>query len=262
MSDIWYFTQGQRQFGPVSFTELQVKLQNVNASDTFVWREGFNDWRRVEEVPELKSKPGPPPFRAASGKSQTKLIIVVALAGLALAVLSEISRVVSAGEIRPLDTFDVFNPSVLGYWVGGLGWIPAIFIVIATAATARKAGLLISIFKGLGAIVGVSLVIIVVVITVTAAYPKKDFPLSDAGADRDAFVNNVLPSCIRGQQARPENKNLSTASINNFCTCYANSLADVTTRIEMEYFVQHQSPSSSMLEKINALYPKCAQAIR
>jgi hypothetical protein len=102
--------------------------------------------------------------------SQTRTIMIASLAGLGLAVLIQASNVMSTGHITPLPTFNPFNEEALYYWIGALGFVPLFFIVIATAATARKAGLRNSIFNGLAAIVGVLLLIIGAVVAVATAF--------------------------------------------------------------------------------------------
>jgi amino acid transporter len=189
-------------------------------------------------------------------------VIIAALTGLALGVLSQASSVISTGYITPLDTFNPFNAGIIGYWVGALGFAPLVFIVIAVASTARKAGLRNSIFNGIGAILGVSFVIAFAVIAVAASHPKKELPFAEVGAERAEFVKGTSSSCIRSQQAKPENQSLSAATLDAYCTCYANSLADVTTTAEIQYTAQYHTPAPSMVEKINATFQKCVQASR
>jgi hypothetical protein len=188
--------------------------------------------------------------------AQTKAVVIAAAAGLAIGLLSVVPSAISEG-ITPLDTFNIFNAGVIGHWVGRLGIIPWIFIIIAAAMTAGQAGLLSSIAKSLGAIVGVSLVIAVSIIAV-AASQRKEFPLSRAGSDRTEFVTHLVSTCVKGQQK--QNENIPAAIITEFCTCVGNSLADVTTRVEAEYLVNNKMPSPSM--KMRASYQKCSQTVR
>jgi hypothetical protein len=50
----WYFSKGGTQMGPVSLDELRAKIASgeVTGAD-MVWREGFPDWKRIGDVPEL-----------------------------------------------------------------------------------------------------------------------------------------------------------------------------------------------------------------
>jgi len=59
MSDvIWYVVEGDASMGPLSLEALKEKIGS--SRDALVWREGFERWRRAEEIDELKA-PGPPP---------------------------------------------------------------------------------------------------------------------------------------------------------------------------------------------------------
>jgi hypothetical protein len=187
-------------------------------------------------------------------------VFIAAVSGLALAIVSNASTVISKGGITPLDSINIFNGGVIGYWVGDLGVVPWIFIIIAAGLTARKAGLLSSIINALGAIVVVSLVIAVSIIAL-AASQQKELPVSE-GPERSAFITNLLDSCVKRQQALPENKNLSTATLRQFCACTGNSLADVMTRTEFEYFMQNHMPSTSASEKMRAASESCAHIVR
>lgn len=75
-------------------------------------------------------------------KRQTVAVAVAGLIGLAFGLLTAVPDLVSRGYITPLDTFNPYNASVLGHWVGRLSLSPLIFIGIAVAATReRRAGL-------------------------------------------------------------------------------------------------------------------------
>jgi hypothetical protein len=142
---------------------------------------------------------------------QTRGVIIAALIGLAISIIVAAIEVMQKGRLEPIDPYYILNPEILAYWIGRLGGLPLLFIVLSVAATARKAGLRSSIFNGLGAIVCVSLVVAVIVIAVAAVKPKKEFPYQDAGSDRDTFVKSIVPKCVTSTQAHPEYKNVSAA---------------------------------------------------
>jgi hypothetical protein len=194
--------------------------------------------------------------------SQINAVIIAALAGLTVAVLSQSSSLLPIGYIPPLDIFNPFNLRILGYWVGVLGVLPLICIAIAIGVTARKAGLRNSILTGFGAVVGVSLVISCAVVAVAIAQSKKELPLRDAGANRDSFVRDASSFCTRMEQSINRNKASGAATIDAVCSCYGNSLADVTTRTELAYIGQHHTFPPSTVEKTNAVSQKCAQLFR
>jgi hypothetical protein len=191
--------------------------------------------------------------------SQINAVIIAALAGLTVAVLSQSSSPIPIGYIPPLDIFNPFNLRILGYWVGVLGVLPLIGIAIAIGATARKAGLRNSILTGLGAVVAVSLVVSCTVVAVAIIQSKKELPLRGAGADRDSFVIDAKSFCTKMEQSIDRNKASGAAAIDAVCSCYGNSLADVTTRTELAYIGQHRTFPPSMTEKTNIVSQKCAQ---
>jgi len=193
--------------------------------------------------------------------SQINAVIIAALAGLTVAVLSQSSSLIPIGYIPPLDIFNPFNLRILGYWIGVLGMLPLICIVIAISVTARKAGLRNSILTGLGAVAGVLLVTGSAVIAVTITQSKKELPLRNAGANRDSFVIDASSFCTKMEQTIKRNK-ASAATIDAVCSCYGNSLADVTTKTELAYIGLHHTFPPSMTEKTNAVSQKCAQLFR
>jgi hypothetical protein len=206
-------------------------------------------------------------LRRPSGQDETmnfqiNAVIIAALAGLTVAVLSQSSSLMPIGYLPQLDIFNPFNLRVLGYWVGVLGALPLICVAIAIGATARKVGLRNSILTGLGAVVGVSLVISCAVVAVAIIQSKQELPLRAAGADRDSFVKDASSFCARMEQTINRNKASAAAAIDAVCSCYANSLADVTTRTELAYIGQHHTFPPSTIEKTNAVSQKCAQLFR
>jgi hypothetical protein len=192
--------------------------------------------------------------------SQINAVIIAALAGLTLAVLSQTSGTMS-GYIPPIDTLVPFNPRVLVYWVVVLGFFPVIFILIAIAATARKAGPRSSIFTGLSAIVGVLLVVCGAVLAVGIVHAKKDYPFRDAGAGRAAFVEQASSFCAQNQRAIRGKDQAALANIEAVCSCYGNSLADMTTSAELAYMDQYHTFAKSLTEKTSIVSQKCMQAV-
>ena len=194
-------------------------------------------------------------------KSQIKSVTIAGVIGLALSIFAKLPSVLTEGYVSPLDRFNPFNAEILAYWIGNLGGLPMLFIVGTVMATWRKAGTRNSILNGVGAIVTVAIVICLAVVSLaTFEHPNKDTPLKAASADRATFIKSLTTSCVTKQQSVPENKNMSAAAINAFCTCYGNALADVTTMEELTYMTEHHGPSPSMATNINATYQKCAQA--
>jgi uncharacterized membrane protein YhaH (DUF805 family) len=62
MSDTWYYADQGRRSEPVTTQGLKSALARMpNGRDVLVWRDGFPDWKRAGDLPELWSQPGPPP---------------------------------------------------------------------------------------------------------------------------------------------------------------------------------------------------------
>jgi hypothetical protein len=54
VSDDWYYLSSQEHVGPLSLEELKDILAGFqNRKDVFVWREGFPNWERAGDLPEL-----------------------------------------------------------------------------------------------------------------------------------------------------------------------------------------------------------------
>ncbi len=193
---------------------------------------------------------------------QINAVIIAALAGLIVAVLIQASGVISAGAIPPLDTLVPFDLSVLGYWVGVLGFFPLIFILIAIGATARRTGLRSSIFTGLGAVVGVLLVVVCAVIALGIIHAKRDYPFREAGDGRASFVKDVSAFCLKNQHViRGKNQSALTTSNEAVCSCYGSSLADMTTMAELAYMNQYHTFAPSMTAKTSIVSQRCMQLV-
>src|SRR4051812_44006326 len=66
MAQSWYYARGNQQFGPVTIEQLLGLLSTgqVQHAD-LVWTEGMAQWSPAQSVPELASKPAPPPMASA-----------------------------------------------------------------------------------------------------------------------------------------------------------------------------------------------------
>lgn len=69
--DEWYLAVDGNQYGPMGFGELCNRIKRGEAgSEAFCWRDGFDDWKDIGEVPELQSyipRHPPPPPKGKSG---------------------------------------------------------------------------------------------------------------------------------------------------------------------------------------------------
>ena len=62
MTDFWYYGEGGQARGPVSHAELISLLARIaDPRRVMIWRDGFKDWKAVEEVHEVAQQLFPPP---------------------------------------------------------------------------------------------------------------------------------------------------------------------------------------------------------
>jgi predicted Zn finger-like uncharacterized protein len=71
LEDEWYLAVDGNQYGPMGFAELCSRVKRGEAgAEAFVWRDGFDEWMDLNQVPELRPflpKHPPPPPRGRSG---------------------------------------------------------------------------------------------------------------------------------------------------------------------------------------------------
>lgn len=66
MSDSWYFVQKGNRHGPVDLSVIQSHLSDETLSgEDFVWKKGFENWKKINEVSELNAAPTPAPVAPA-----------------------------------------------------------------------------------------------------------------------------------------------------------------------------------------------------
>lgn len=72
----YYYLAGNEQLGPFSLQDLQTKGLT---SETLVWTEEMEDWKKVKDVPDLMSNlkfkkvPPPPPIESQSSINKTEV---------------------------------------------------------------------------------------------------------------------------------------------------------------------------------------------
>lgn len=82
MTDVWYYAQGDKPVGPLTFNELKAMLSGISKpQDMLVWRAGFVDWIEAgnvaQLVPYLKVKtPSPPPLPVAIDRRDGAFVAV------------------------------------------------------------------------------------------------------------------------------------------------------------------------------------------
>jgi tetratricopeptide (TPR) repeat protein len=94
MSEIWYYAGQDGSEGPVTVRELKDALARfTKPRDVLVWRDGFSQWTRAKDVPELKTPevPAPPPLpsrkRVRWNAGVFAMIIVVIVIGVSTLLL-------------------------------------------------------------------------------------------------------------------------------------------------------------------------------
>jgi hypothetical protein len=62
MTDLWYYAEGEQARGPLSLTELVPLLTRIpDPRRVMVWRQGFTDWKPLEQVREVAQEVFKPP---------------------------------------------------------------------------------------------------------------------------------------------------------------------------------------------------------
>src|SRR5262249_55749982 len=55
LEEEWYYATAGAQQGPVPFGQLAMMVERTQVKeDSFIWRDGFEDWMRADAVPELR----------------------------------------------------------------------------------------------------------------------------------------------------------------------------------------------------------------
>lgn len=61
MTDNWYYVQKGNRHGPVGIDVIESMITKQELkSDDFVWKKGFENWKKIKEVPELEVKEAAP----------------------------------------------------------------------------------------------------------------------------------------------------------------------------------------------------------
>lgn len=58
MADNWYYVQKGNRHGPVVIEVIEKMIANQELrSEDYVWKRGFENWKKIKDVPELQPKP-------------------------------------------------------------------------------------------------------------------------------------------------------------------------------------------------------------
>jgi hypothetical protein len=73
----WFFAQGSQRKGPVPFSQLvESMLDQPDPRSVRVWRKGFADWTRAEDVPEVESRLAPFLARRAAEEAARRPVTI------------------------------------------------------------------------------------------------------------------------------------------------------------------------------------------
>lgn len=115
---IWFLYTQKGQEGPYTEQELLDWLKTgAITNDWYVWREGFKDWQKIADTPELLKQPVPPPFTKPRTEQATPI---------------QTTSQPSFGDKEPETTHKASRSSmvwaIVALVLGGLGLLsPAIF---------------------------------------------------------------------------------------------------------------------------------------
>ena len=180
-----------------------------------------------------------------------------AVIGLVLAIALTIPTELQQ-PIKPWDAyqFGVVNGEMIAQWTVYLLVVPALLILTVAITNYRKLGLGRAISATVVTLLVTSIIIGVGVLALSVAkealYPMAELPFAAQGSIRDDFIINAVGSCMKRQRAIPENSVLSDEVLNTFCSCFANSMADIVTREDVK-----NATSASNMAKVQTAYEMC-----
>jgi GYF domain 2 len=116
MTGEWYCAYNGEEYGPLSLPVLREKLQGFDLTKIYVWREGFEDWKRADEVDEFE---GMPPTPSSLGTPESEAVTKEK----PKRALKYLERLVGiAASLAAVAAVKLF---------GAVVWVPMLFISIA-----------------------------------------------------------------------------------------------------------------------------------
>ena len=231
MSDIWYYSDGEKSVGPISLFDLTAILSIVsNAKDVLVWQNGFEHWKRAADVPELASfvikppplPPLPPPLPPMPPALPQEPLIVPAITG------SKESDLQGSQSHKIKQINKVF------------GYIVTAAVIATIAASVR-------LLSNSGSV---------------GSFPNSASVIS--GKDRESFVAEGMKTCLKKQENDPETKALSfpKEAMVKYCSCYMNGLADSTMYGDLGSYLKGPSFPPALQKNINEAADSCQESLR
>ncbi len=195
--------------------------------------------------------------------AQTKTVIKALLIGFAASFTVAAGNLLAGGQLKPMAPYWTPTPSITGYWTSPIGIIPLLFALGAIAVTVRKTSPWVSVLNFLGVIVTIPALVSIMAFTVAVAHPPApEFPYAAAGPEREWFVRDTVETCRKKARDNPQNAAVSEQAVRDYCTCYAISLADVTTRDHIEYHAKHGNLAPDAVPKLRIASGRCVRSVR
>jgi hypothetical protein len=83
-----------------------------------------------------------------------------------------------------------------------------------------------------------------------------------SGPARDAFVQGAVGSCSTKQASDPNNRGVAADTITQYCTCYANEMADAISPDELQTISANPGQTQGMLQpRIEAASKTCRDKV-
>ncbi len=195
--------------------------------------------------------------------AQTTSVIKTLLIGFSASFTVAAVNLLPVGQLSPTDSIWLRTPSIIGYWTTPIAIIPLFLALGAIAVTARKVPPWVSLVNSLGVIVAVPTFVSIISATFSMSRPSApEFPYSSAGTGREWFVRANIETCRKKAHDNPQNATVSEQTVQDYCTCYAITLADITTQEHIQYQSMHGTLAPDAIEKLKASSARCVRSIR
>jgi hypothetical protein len=246
VSDGWHYAQGQNSVGPLDLSKMQEVFSKAsNPRDILVWKVGFKEWKRAEDVPELAGiiyKPPPLPDQFISPETTA----TVAKRDWKWTLLQGTLQALIVTGVVVSDAWWQWAPNktVAGLLGLGAGWI-------LTVALPRKLGRQ---FATRGIVLPIIAVGFALLTYKFATLGANDGTEGLTAGTRSAFVDTAIDTCVK-----QSDKNFSAETIAQYCRCYANGMADRVSINELKYIhnMKQEQAQAALQPKIDAADNAC-----
>jgi len=225
VSDVWYYAEGGKTFGPLPLRDLQQALAGQsNPDEVLVWTVGFADWKRAGDLLELRSltlRPPPlPPSPANALDAQRPASRLRSVAkGALLGALVGVMSLVFNGSFKGNLAESEFAGHYLGYLLPTTAFGIIVGFFLGGRGSASAVG------SRLGTVLFISVAVIVAL--VSAAKIAADFPWGEglfhpSRASVSAGANETCRAKMAASSDAPP------TAVAAFCSCFADKVADET----------------------------------